>query len=96
MDIKEKRFEQDIESYMLKYGGYTKGDLSTYNRENAIDLPKLIQYIKATQPKEWQKYERNYGADAEKRLYKRFQECVYTFGLTYVLKHGFETGAQIK
>lgn len=54
MDIKEKRFEQDIESYMLKYGGYTKGDLSTYNRENAIDLPKLIQYIKATQPKEWQ------------------------------------------
>lgn len=97
MDIKEKRFEQDIESYMLKYGGYTKGDLSTYNRENAIDLPKLIQYIKATQPKEWQKYERNYGADAEKRLYKRFQECVYTFGLTYVLKHGFEDrGAKIK
>lgn len=97
MDIKEKRFEQDIESYMLNYGGYTKGDLSTYNRETAIDLPKLIQYIKATQPKEWQKYERNYGADAEKRLYKRFQECVDTFGLTYVLKHGFEDrGAKIK
>ena len=97
MDIKEKRFEQDIESYMLNYGGYTKDDLSTYNRETAIDLPKLIQYIKATQPKEWQKYERNYGADAEKRLYKRFQECVDTFGLTYVLKHGFEDrGAKIK
>lgn len=46
MDIKEKRFEQDIESYMLNYGGYTKGDLSTYNRETAIDLPKLIQYKK--------------------------------------------------
>ena len=69
MDLKERRFEQDIESYMLSHGGYTKGDLSTYDRETAIDLPKLVQYIKATQPKEWQKYERNYGADAEKRLY---------------------------
>ena len=97
MDLKEKRFEQDIESYMLSHGGYTKGDLSTYDRETAIDLPKLVQYIKATQPKEWQKYERNYGADAEKRLYKRFQESVDTFGLIYVIKHGFEDrGAKIK
>jgi len=97
MDLKEKRFEQDIESFMLSHGGYTKGDLSTYDRETAIDLPKLIQYIKATQPKEWQKYERNYGDEAEKRLYKRFQESVELFGLTYILKHGFEDrGAKIK
>lgn len=97
MDIKEKRFESDIESYMLSEGGYTKGDLSTYDREKAIDLPKLIEFIKTTQPKEWQRYERNYGTDAEKKLYKRFQESVDTFGLLHVIRHGFEDrGAKIK
>ena len=34
MDIKEKRFEQDIESYMLKYGGYTKGETDTIHKGN--------------------------------------------------------------
>lgn len=28
MDTKEKRFESDIESYMLSQGGFTKGDIS--------------------------------------------------------------------
>ena len=41
MDIKEKRFEQDIESYLLSpEGGYTKGDLSTYDRAKAIDMSR--------------------------------------------------------
>lgn len=97
MDIKEKRFESDIESYMLSQGGYTKGDLKTYDREKAIDMPKLLEFIKKTQPKEWQRYERNYGTDAEKKLYKRFQESVDTFGLLHVIRHGFEDrGAKIK
>ena len=52
MNITEKQFETDIESYMLSQGGYVKGDLQTYNREKAIDLPKLVQFIKNTQPKE--------------------------------------------
>ena len=97
MNITEKQFETDIESYMLSQGGYVKGDLQTYNREKAIDLPKLVQFIKNTQPKEWKKYERNYGENAENRLYKRFQDSVNTFGLLYVIRHGFEDrGAKIK
>lgn len=97
MDIKEKRFESDIESYMLSQGGFTKGDLKTYDREKAIDLPKLIAFVKKTQPKQWERYERNYGSDAEKKFYKRFQESVDTFGLLHVLRHGFEDrGAKIE
>jgi type I restriction enzyme R subunit len=90
MDIKEKRFESDIESYMLTKGGFIKGDQKTYDKEKAIDLPKLIEYVKKTQPKAWERQERNYGSDAEKKFYKRFQESVDTFGLLHVLKHGFE------
>lgn len=90
MDIKEKRFEEDIEEYMLSSGGYIKGDLKTYDREKAIDMPKLIAFIKKTQPKSWQRYERNYGADAEKKLFKRINESIDMHGMLYVLRHGIE------
>lgn len=88
MEYKEKRFEEDIEEYLLTKCGYTKGDLSTYDREKAIDMPKLVAFIKATQPKQWERYERNYKADAEKKLCKRFNEEVEAHGLIHVLRHG--------
>lgn len=88
MDYKEKRFEEDIENYLLTKGGYTKGDMSTYNREKAIDMDKLIAFIKATQPKQWERYERNYKEDSENKLYKRFNEEVEMNGLIHVLRHG--------
>lgn len=36
-DVKEKRFEQDIEDYLIHFGGYTKGDPSAFNRESGLD-----------------------------------------------------------
>ena len=97
MDVKERRFEEDIEHYMLNTNNYLKGNQKTYSREKAIDLSKLIAFIKATQPKEWKKYERNYGTDCEKQLYKRFQESVNNYGLIYVLRHGIEDrGVRLK
>ena len=97
MDIKEKRFESDIEEYMLTHGGYTKGNLKTYDREKAIDMPKLVEFIKKTQPKEWQRYERNYGSDAEKKLFKRINESIEMHGMLYVLRHGIEDrGVKLK
>lgn len=97
MDTKERRFEEDIEQYMLNCNGYLKGNQKTYNREKAIDLSKLITFIKTTQPKEWKKYEKNYGTDSETKLYKRFQESVDNYGLIYVLRHGIEDrGVRLK
>ncbi|WP_415334792.1 hypothetical protein [Clostridium perfringens] len=90
MDDREKRFEVDIENYLLTKGGYTKGYMSTYNRERAIDMSKLIAFIKATQPKQWERYERNYEDESEKKLYKRFNEEVETNGLIHVLRHGIK------
>lgn len=97
INIREKQYEQDIEHCMLNENGYIKGNQKTYDKERAIDLPKLITFIKVTQPKQWQRYERNYGADSENKLYKRFQESVSNYGLVYVLRHGIEDrGAKIK
>ncbi|MCB2292434.1 DEAD/DEAH box helicase family protein [Clostridium algoriphilum] len=88
MEDKEKRFEADIENYLLTKGGYVKGDMTTYNREKAMDISKLVTFIKATQPKRWERYERIYKGDAENKLYKRFNEAVEIHGLIYVLRNG--------
>jgi hypothetical protein len=97
LEYKEKRFEQDIESFMLSLGGYTKGDMSAYDAGMAIDLPVLVEFIKKTQEKEWQRYETVYGGNAEKKLYKRFNEEVNTHGLIHVLRNGIvDRGVKIK
>lgn len=90
MDIKERRFEQDIEAYMLSNGGYTKGSEATFDKEKGIDLSKLIKYIEATQPREWERYQKIYGSDSISKLYKRFDESVDMHGLLHVLRHGIE------
>ncbi|XAK56989.1 DEAD/DEAH box helicase family protein [Bacillus inaquosorum] len=88
MDDKEKRFEEDIESFLLSSGGYSKGDMSTYNPEKAIDMPKLLSFIKESQPKQWSRYIRNYKDDAEHKLFKRLNEEIETHGLIHVIRHG--------
>lgn len=90
MDIKERRFEEDIESYMLSEGGYTKGSDATFDREKGLDLTKLIKYIEATQPREWERYQKIYGTDSVSKLYKRFEESVEMHGMLHVLRHGIE------
>lgn len=62
--------------------------MSTYDREKAIDMPKLIEFIKATQPRQWERYLRNYQEEAEKKLYKRFNEEVEMHGLLHVIRNG--------
>lgn len=88
MDTKEKRFESDIESYLLTKGGYVKGDQSTYDRKKAIDMPVLISFIEKTQPKMWAKYRKVYGDKAEHQLYLVFQNNVSKYGLIHVLRNG--------
>lgn len=97
MDETEKRFEADIEEYLLNNGGYTRGDMSTYNKKDAIDLPKMVDFIQRTQPKEWKKQVNRYGEGAASQLYRRFQDEVSANGLLYVMRHGFsDLGAKFR
>lgn len=87
METKEKNFENDIEAYLLSHG-YVKGNQDTYDKSRAIDMPVLISFIQATQPKMWQRYVNVYGEKAEKQLYNIFQQNVEQNGLVHVLRYG--------
>ena len=88
MDYKEKRFEEDIENYLLSHGGYVKGNMMSFDAEKAIDMETLITFIKASQPKQWERYLRNYKDDSENKLYKRLNEEIENNGLIHVLRNG--------
>lgn len=96
METKEKNFENDIEAYMLSHG-YVKGHQYTYDKAKAVDMPVLISFIQATQPKMWKRYQNVYGEKAEKQLYTIFQQNVDQRGLVHVLRNGVkDRGMEIR
>lgn len=100
IDRSEKRFESDIEEYLLTEGGYTKADWKYFNKRYALDLTRMTAFISNTQPKIWKMFSERYGAHAEEALYKRFQSEVGARGLISVLRDGLPDvslrGARIK
>ena len=88
-DYKEKRFEEDIESFLCsEKGGYIKGSPSQFDRKLGLDTKTLITFIKSSQPKQWEKYEKIYGASSENAIIERFCKEVHQVGLLKVLRQG--------
>ncbi len=101
MDVSEKRFESDIESFLIsENGGYEQFSYLNpdghrihkyvYDKEKAIYMEVLINFISKSQPKAWARYVRYYGEDASEKLYRRLETAITENGLIYVLKNGIE------
>lgn len=88
-DYKEKRFEQDIEEYLTTKGGYIKGNPKVFDRSLALDVNTFVSFIKTSQPKAWERFEKIYGADSEKQIVDRFCREVKMVGLLKVFRQGF-------
>ena len=100
MDTSEKRFEQDIESFLIgPDGGYEQFSYQNpdgvwiqkyaYDKEKALYPEVLINFVMKTQPKEWAKYVKYYGDDAAEKLCRRLCDCIAADGLVAVLRNGF-------
>ena len=88
-DVKEKRFEEDIEDYFIHQGGYIKGNPATFNRNVGLDEGVFIEFIKKSQPKQWERFAKIYDSSAEKQIIDRFSREVKQTNLLNVLRHGF-------
>ncbi len=86
----EKRFEQDIESFLLSpQGGYTH-TTEPYDPAVGLYTDTLIRFIKATQPREWARFEAMCQSDPVKKFCIAFNNACDTDGLICVLRHGFK------
>lgn len=93
MEDNEKRFEQDIETWLTSSaGGWTKTTFqeSHYDATKGLDIETLIQFVKETQEKKWARYEKVVGADPVENFYKRFEQEVSQHGILHVLRKGIK------
>ena len=91
MEENERRFEQDIETYLLSEdGGYTKGSPLDFDRECALNKKDLFTFIENTQKDEWDKFKNAFPDDYESRLIKRFNDEVVTRGIIDVIRNGIK------
>ena len=108
MDTSEKRFEQDIESFLISpQGGYEQFSYLNpdghriqkyyFDKDKAIYPEVFVNFVMRTQPKQWARYVKYYGDDAQEKLYRRLEDSIGEHGLVYVLKNGIkDMGIDIK
>lgn len=86
----ERRFEEDIESFLLtEQGGYTK-TTDTYDPTVGLYTNTLISFVQATQPKEWTRFVNTCNSDPVRKFCVAFNNACDTDGLISVLRHGFK------
>lgn len=93
MEDNEKRFEQDIETWLTSAeGGWTQASFqeTSYNGTKGLDLETLVQFVKETQAKKWHRYEKMVGSDPIGSFYKRFEQEVSQHGILHVLRKGIK------
>lgn len=99
MDTTEKRFEFDIEQYLISHGyeQFNGQDINgNWVHKYVLDVDKCIyidvlcEFIAKTQPKEWEKYTKYYGLSASGKLYARLEQEICNKGLIAVLRKGID------
>ena len=89
-DTTEKRFEEDIASFLLSpEGGYTwNGDV--YDGELGLFPDTLIRFVQKTQPREWLRFVNGNKVNPERKFCLAFDNACEMNGLVHVLRHGFK------
>ncbi|EMI28470.1 type I restriction endonuclease subunit R [Rhodopirellula europaea] len=101
-DSKEAAFQQDIIDQMVGREGilrWKKGDPQKYDRKLALYTEDCLEYVKTTQPKTWEKYEKLYPANPEQAFIDKLasqlskvdphasDKHLRTYGTLGVLRH---------
>ena len=107
VDLREKRFEQDIEEFMITSGGLVRfskqdstgtwGYSQVFDRDKNLYIDVLADFIKSTQPQAWKRYETLYGEQSKVKLAARFDKEVQDHRLIHVLRNGItDMGVKLK
>jgi type I restriction enzyme R subunit len=71
-------------------GGYRHRESTDYDKELCLIPKEVLDFIYATQPKEWQKMTTQHGADAKPILLKRLASDIHKHGTLHVLRKGIK------
>ena len=75
----EKRFERHIEK-SLNIQGYKSILPTEYDRSLCLIPSEVIDFVKESQPKEYEKLQIQYGTDTDTKLLKRLTDEIWKRG----------------
>ena len=82
----EERFEEHIEKQLCSIG-YSQANFNEYDRGLCLIKDRVIDFIKTTQPEEWDRLTTIYGMDAENKILSRLSSEVSKRGIIDVLRN---------
>ncbi len=85
----ELTFEASIEASLLEDGGYVKGHSEDFDAELGIFPQYVIEFIKASQPKEWEKINNIHKDEVETKVVNRLLREIDLRGALDVIRNGF-------
>jgi type I restriction enzyme R subunit len=87
---REIDFENDIEQALIGTGGYVKGDPAAYDAESALFPPEVVDFVRRTQPKIWERLEKLDVGKAAVMLLDSLVKELAAKGSLAVLREGFK------
>lgn len=84
----EQTFETAIIESLLANGGYALGNAGDYSPELGMFKAEILQFLRDTQPKQWDKLAAIHGADIENRLIQRLYKELDLRGALDVIRNG--------
>ncbi|MEY8860102.1 type I restriction endonuclease subunit R, partial [Tenacibaculum singaporense] len=85
----ELTFEAAIELSLLEDGGYVKGYSEDFNADLGIFPKYVIEFLKNSQPKQWEKLTNIHKDSVETKVIQRLLKELNTKGTLSVLRNGF-------
>jgi len=85
----EKAFQNDIIAHLVSTG-YKSRSTSCFNKATCLDAELILKFIKDTQEKTWNKFQKVYSEDAEKKFFYRQTTEIDKKGTINVLRNGFK------
>lgn len=81
----------DFAAGSVQPGGYRKRTSEDYDRALCLIPGDVLDFIYATQPKEWEKFRKQHGAEAKARFFQRLESELRNRGTLDVLRKGIKT-----
>jgi len=88
-----KTTEKDFQEHIINHlgsTGYHKRKASEYNKATYTDPELILKFIQNSQPKEWKKFQKMYGEQAEQKFLIRLVKEIENKGTINILRNGFK------
>jgi type I restriction enzyme, R subunit len=93
---REEVVEVHLCKALVECQGYCSRSPDDYDRVFALDKGLVLDFLKATQAKEWMKLEGQYGASSEAEFFKQLGQALKQRGTLDVLRNGLKLVPNLK